>query len=235
MTVGRSSHRLVERLANSLMMRRILPTIERGDNPVTPYRLSFTVGGLLSEYARIGVDAFDDTGSWVGARKLMRGRNLLQVPTASSATRITSELVDRLSVLSAQEIEVVRDGTADDRATIMWVATARYYRIIFEFASEVVRSRFLARETTLRLSDIDAFFARLSGIAPEVAGLSEGTRLKLRQNLMRMLREASIVDTSGTIQPALPSVQVSAALAASGPDSFLVLPMSDELIARMMG
>ena len=100
-------------------------------------------------------------GMWgVGRVRVLReaeGGNILPVGPLSSAKRVARELVYRLQGLSAWELELLISGSQEGRNHLLWVAVCRPYRLVAEFAVEVVRERFLSMGTPLELADFDAF------------------------------------------------------------------------------
>lgn len=78
------------------------------------YRLSFTTGGLFLLEAPMVTDHYLATSrDWEHTRADERCRNLLQVRTASAATRISKELIARLEMLDLEELELLveaKDG-----------------------------------------------------------------------------------------------------------------------------
>ena len=65
--------------------------------------------------------------------------------------------MQRLAVLTDDEIELLIDATATERAHLLWAAACRRYDLIGEFAEEVVRERFLLLTPTLSYEDFDSF------------------------------------------------------------------------------
>jgi hypothetical protein len=198
------------------------------------YKLSFTTGGLLASEAGIAARIHEQCGGWDQTRDQIRKQNPFGIRTASSVTRVTQELVDRLRTLRPDEIELVANGSATERNAIAWLAATRRYLLIAEFAAEVLRERYVRMMPTLDASHFDSFLAEKAAWAPEVADLAASTRTRLRQSLFQMLREADLLSRDGTIEPMFFSDILLAVLRAQGADAFQVFPMTDEQIARAM-
>ena len=65
----------------------------------TPYRLSFTTGGIFAQESAMLAEIYLRTRDWQQSRNQVRTENLLQVRTAAAALRISKEVVARLEHL----------------------------------------------------------------------------------------------------------------------------------------
>ncbi|MBK6763409.1 MAG: DUF1819 family protein [Micrococcales bacterium] len=201
---------------------------------MTRYKLSFTTGGLLATEARITAPIHRQTRDWLQTRAQLRDSNPLGIRTAAAVTRVSREIVDRLQTLNGEELGIVEHGSAADRNAIMWVAVTRQYRLIHEFATEVLRDRFVGMTPTIELSHFDTFLVGKAAWSPEIADLTDSTRRKLRQNLFRMMREADLMSPAGGIIPALLSAQLTDVLRPHGREGLEVFPMTDDQISRAL-
>jgi len=177
--------------------------VDDGDAP-SRYALSFTSGALLAREAEIAAGLYLREHDWTRARRLIRDDNLLQTRVASSSARLAREVVQRLAVLSDQELELLLEAAPSERRLLLWVAACRRYALIGDFAEEVVRERFLRLTPTLEPERFDVFLREKSLWHPELAALAASTTAKLRQNVFRMLADASLL-ADGVIQRALPT------------------------------
>jgi hypothetical protein len=107
------------------------------------YKLSFTSGALLMREALIAAPLYLRERNWSKARAVIEEDNLLQARTVASGRRFAREVMQRLAALTEDEIELLVDATATERAHLLWAAACRRYDLIGEFAEEVVRERFL--------------------------------------------------------------------------------------------
>ena len=165
------------------------------------YRLSFTAGALLpSEMAELA-RAYERLGDWDGVAKASRAEGLLGYQAAKTAERLGSELIGRLRELDAPLVDRLRICIPEERRMVAWVACCRHYSFVREFATEVVRERFLAGGDSVSRADYLSFFERKEAQHPELASVSESTRDKLRQVLFRMFVDAGILAKGGAIQP----------------------------------
>lgn len=224
------------------------------------YRLSFTVGGLLASQGRTLAELFcaqeppeqpessesqelspsserPSPNAEVGEsicqiRKQAVTENVLAIRTPSANARIVGEVLKRLSALTFEELAYLagEEASYEDRAALMWVAMCRYYALVGEFASEVVRNHFLEGTMKLSYEDYDRYFAMKATWHPELDAISGATYKKLRENLFRAMDEARIIDRgSGMIVPYLMGGALEKMLGGT-PASLRYFPMRSDFI-----
>lgn len=196
------------------------------------YTLSFTGARLQRAESVALAELFRKFGDWDQVRRQAEEGNILQVRTLSSAKRVARELVFRLQELSARELELLISGSQEDQNHLLWVAVCRRYRLIAEFAVEVVRERFLSMGAPLELADFDAFYFRKADWHEELDLLKPVTRKKLRQVLFGMMRDAGLLSAQGAINPVMLSPEVRDAIAETRPDDLRLFPMFETGFAR---
>ncbi|SOD73481.1 putative inner membrane protein DUF1819 [Jatrophihabitans sp. GAS493] len=197
------------------------------DAPTMPprrYALSFTTGALLTREGALLAPLFIDGRGWEQVRDDAVEGNLLQARTHSTGVRLVRETVKRLSVLTDEEVALLVEATASERAHLMWVAACRRYELIGEFAEEVLRERYLLLAQTFGYEEFDSF-VRAKGLwHEELVALKDSTLQKLRSNVFKMLREADLLSDAGTILPAVLSERVAARLSARTPSDVRFFP-----------
>jgi hypothetical protein len=199
---------------------------------ISRYKLSFTSGALLMREAVIAAPLYLRERDWSKVRTVVEDGNLLQARTVASGRRIAREAVQRLTVLTDDEIELLIDATATERAHLLWAAACRHYDLIGEFAEEVVRERFLLLTATLSYEDFDSFVRGKALWHGELAELKESTMRKLRANLFRMLHEAGLLSDGGHLLPAVLSQRIASALSARTPSDLRFFPAIDDVAGR---
>jgi hypothetical protein len=169
---------------------------------------------------------------WTKVRASICDDNLLQTRTATSGSRLAREVVQRLAVLTDDEIELLMEATATERGHLLWAAACRRYDLIGEFAEEVVRERFLLLTPTLSYKDFDSFIRGKSLWHSELAELKESTLRKLRANVFRMLNEAGLLSDGGHLLQAVLSLRVASALAVHSPSDLRFFPTNNDAAWR---
>jgi hypothetical protein len=197
------------------------------------YKLSFTSGALLMREAMIAAPLYSRERDWSKVRALVEDENLLQARTVESGRRFAREVVQRLVVLTDDEIELLIDTSATERAHLLWTAACRRYDLIGEFAEEVVRERFLLMTPTLSYEDFDSFVRGKALWHGELAELKDSTLRKLRANLFRMLHEAGLLSDGGYLLQSVLSQRVASALAARTPSDIRFFPMTVNTTGRV--
>lgn len=165
-------------------------------------------------------------------RKQAVTENVLAIRTPSANARIVGEVLKRLSALTFEELAYLagEEASYEDRAALMWVAMCRYYALVGEFASEVVRNHFLEGTMKLSYEDYDRYFAMKATWHPELDTISGATYKKLRENLFRAMDEARIIDRgSGMIVPYLMGGALEKMLGGT-PASLRYFPMRSDFI-----
>jgi bacteriophage exclusion system BrxA-like protein len=169
----------------------------------TPYNLSFTAASLRPELARIVAEYFLTVRDWEKTKEHILSTNALQCRSASSAERLELELRKRLETLSDEQLIVLAQANAEDRAAMAWLAACKRISFAFGFAAEALRDKLAARDTILRPSDYETYVETEAVAHPELMKLSSSTKIKIRQVLLKMLSEAGLLGAGvewGTIQ-----------------------------------
>lgn len=188
------------------------------------YALSFTTGGLLAREAAVLAPVYSELRDWAKVRDAAVAENLLQTRTHSTGVRRVRETVNRLSVLSDRELEILADVTASERGHLMWAAACRRYELIGEFAEEVLRERFLTLVGTVSYEDYDSFYRAKAMWHDELDDLTDLSYKKLRQVLFKMMVEAGLLTTQGAIEPVLLSARVTECLNEGTPSDIRFFP-----------
>lgn len=188
------------------------------------YALSFTTGGLLEREASILATVYTEHRDWAKVRDVAVNGNLLQARTHSTGVRRVRETIKRLSSLSSREVEIFTELTASERSYVMWAAACRHYGLIGDFAEEVLRERFLTLAGTVSYDDYDFFYRAKAVWHDELSAVTDHSYKKLRQVLFRMMLEAGLLSTAGTIESALLSARVADLLDAHTPSDIRFFP-----------
>ena len=190
------------------------------------YSMSFTAGALLHQESLTVADLFEELGDWGRVRERVRDDNLLRMRTPSASKRIFKEVAGRLRQLTPAQLALLRTGTRQEQNHLLWLAICKRYRFIYDFAVEVVREKFLRLDFDLSYDAYDVFFNNKAEWHPEVEGVAESTRKKLRQVLFKMMREANLLTQDSQIVPAMPTPREIEVIVADSPSYLLAFPIS---------
>jgi hypothetical protein len=135
---------------------------------------------------------------WKSVAAVARSENLLRQRTTASTTRLLREICQRLEELSSVELDYLVGADAVDQRLLLFIAVCRRYRFIAEFTAEVLFPKAHTAETQLYPSDLSRFIDERSLNAPEVEKLTDKSRAKVRQVILRILSEAGLIDSTSS-------------------------------------
>ena len=189
------------------------------------YKMSFSTGGLFVNesiaLARLHVDGSD----WRQTILLAMGEGATSLPKSASNRRTLREIANRLSSLTDPERRfLIEDADRPEQEALLWLAACRAYRFVGEFAVEVIQDRYLSFRLDLPLETFDQFFDAKAEWDDDLAQIVGSTKLKLRQVLFRILREAGILDTGDRIVPSYLSLRLKSLIASRNPKELLYFP-----------
>ena len=167
------------------------------------YIMSFTAGTLLYHESVKLAELYRDLQDWQIVKQRALDENLLQARTQSPAKRVCREVISRLKFLTDNERDLLLAGTRQEQNYLLWLAICKRYRFIRDFAVEVLREKYLRLDLVLTQEDYEIFFNIKAEWHDELENLAESTREKLRQVVMKMLREADLLTDHNTINPAI--------------------------------
>ena len=189
------------------------------------YKMSFSTGGLFVNES-ISVARLHKAGeSWKETILTAMADGSTSLPKAASNRRTLREIANRVACLTEEERHfLINQSDRPEQEALLWLATCRAYLFVREFAMEVIRERFMSYRVDLPLDAFDHFFDGKAEWHPELTKITPSTRLKLRQILFRMLREAGVIDGASNIRPAYLSSRVIALIDHNAADDLLVFP-----------
>lgn len=167
------------------------------------YTLSLTAGGgLQPEQSAVLAMIHRDGEAWCSTVDRAFAEGCLH-PDTKTAHRVASEIAVRLDALSQEERGLLIKANPSDQTMILWLAACRAYRIVGEFAVEVVSDRHQVFRTDLSPLDFDVFFEAKSISSVKLQTAAKSTRAKIRSLVFRFMREAGIISADGRIHGVL--------------------------------
>ncbi len=189
------------------------------------YSLNFTTGGLFISESSLFVNLYLKLSDWNEVRKKVIDDNLLQVRTVSSSQKISGQICTRLKRLSSKEIAWFARASELEKGYLLWIGACRTYLFIREFAVEVLRENFINLLPEISHEDFDIFFNARSQWDDDLDKIKPATRLKLRQVLFRMMREARLITDELKILPAVMSSDLASIIFERDGQDMYVFPM----------
>lgn len=188
------------------------------------YSMSFTTGSLFHcESVKLAA-LYLDLCDWNAVREKVITENLLQARTLNTLKRVCSEIISRLKTLRSSELNLLVEANPQEQSYLLWLAICRRYRFIADFAIEVLRERYITFKTDLSHEDFDSFFNRKSEWHTELDNIHPSTRIKLRQVLFKILRDADLLTANKTINAALIGPRLLEAISLSSRNDVFFFP-----------
>jgi hypothetical protein len=190
-----------------------------------PYKMSFAVGGLLLNESVEVARLHDPSETWDATLRRALEVGVTSLPKAASRRRTLREIVNRISTLNDEELDyLVEEADRRDKQALLWLATCRAYRFVHEFATEIIRERYLSLQFDLPLESFDILFAAKAEWDDGLSGISPATKAKLRQILFRMMREANVISDDNRMLPIYLSPRLKALVGKNTPQDFVLFP-----------
>jgi len=162
---------------------------------------------------------------WGAAKEAILDHNLFQTRTESTARRKLRELIPRLSTLTHEQLQLIVSGSISEQRALLWLSVCKRNPILKDFATMVVREKYLTLDLRIRTTDFDRFLDSQSVWHAELEKLTANTRTKLATVTMRMLREAELVNSEGIIQLTLMSSELAQVIRDDDRSWFEVFPV----------
>lgn len=188
------------------------------------YSLGFTTGAALLRESVTTAQLYDDHKDWNVVREIAIKNNVFQARTQSTAKKIYREVSKRLGNLRGSEIELLAQDDENQVKTLVWLAVCRQYRLIKEFATEIIVPKFNAAQIQVGHEDYDAFFNQKAEWHENLDSSSDNTRYKARQVLFLILKDCGVVGANHEIQNQLLDDRVKQLIIASNPEDLGIYP-----------
>lgn len=171
------------------------------------YSFSFLAGALYVPESIAVAALMRVHREWDVVSRLAANENVLRQRKAASRKRILREIRYRLEQLTPAELAFFCDAAPQDQRQLLFLAVCGRFRFIREFVEEVLRPKARALEHELYRGDFARFFDRKAAEFPEIERLTDKSRAKIVQVMVRMLAEAGLLESTVTqrIQRPIPS------------------------------
>jgi len=189
--------------------------------------MALTAGALLLNDSVEIAKLYISIGDWETVYDKAVKVNIIQARALSTSKRITWEICSRLKLLSSEELQIVADGTVQEQQQILWVSICLRYKLVYEFAVEILREKFLTLNYELTHSDFDAFFENKSSWHIELENIKDSTMNKFRQVLFKILRETDLLSSNFIINPVFLSRRVIEAIKSRSYNDFSIFPVAE--------
>jgi hypothetical protein len=197
------------------------------------YSFSFLAGALFFPESVAIAELMNRYRDWARVARQALEQNIIRQRTAASRVRILREIRYRLEQLSREQLQFLCEASSRDQRHLLFLAMCQRFRFIGEFVEEVLRPKALALEFQIRPTDFARFFDRKAAEAPELDELTDKSRAKIKQVLIRTLAEAGLINSTADqrIQRLVPSKAL--VRAAADPRLLRFLLLSDAEIRQL--
>jgi len=191
----------------------------------TKYLMSFTMGGLFYIESLSLLELY--SGDWSEVYQYALDKNRLQTRVVSTSKRMLAEIIHRLETLTKEEIEILLNGSPIEQKYLLWLGVCRRYLFIHDFATSVLRERYLTLKYDLPIEEFEIFYNAKEQSHKELERITEGSRYKQRTVLFRILREADILDSNNMILPTILTDELIVTIAKHDVNDLMIFPISD--------
>jgi hypothetical protein len=199
------------------------------------YSFSFISGALYVPESLVLGRILATGAAWDEAVGLALRDNLLRQRKEASSVRLLREIRYRLEQLDRPALDFLCHARSPDQRHLLYIAVCKRYRFIREFTLEVLRPKALSLDLQLYPADLARFIDRKGSESPEVDRLTDKSIAKIRQVILRMLAEASLLDSTANqrLTPRLPSKALARLVAKGDPGLLRLLLLSDADIRQI--
>jgi len=162
------------------------------------YILSFTAASLLAYENEVIADLYLQTNNWDIVQTEVLENDILQKSTIATRKREFIELKKRLQTLTLEQMSFFRYATSSDTRFLVLLGCLKLYGFIFDFISEVVRNKLLLFDYQILNSDYESFYESKALSHENLNTISEATKKKLKQVLLKILEQADLIDSVKT-------------------------------------
>jgi len=188
------------------------------------YKLSFTSTALGLTESINTAEIYLGCHDWEVTKDIIKKENTLQSRTLTRNQRVVWEIIHRLSLLTNDQLELLVDGSLEEQRLLLWFGINNFYKMIREFAIEVLHEKFLVMDMSLTEDDYQAFYLRKLDWHPELDEITESTQYKLRWVLFKMMREAGLLTNENNIIRVIPGPRLSQALQSHANFAYRIYP-----------
>lgn len=173
-----------------------------------PYSASFTTGALLLEETKVLLSLLGQMPSGEALDRAKKETQYLGINSEVARRKIAGEIYKRYQAVNEQVWVLFQSlHQTPDQLLILLYVCLKTYQLLADFMSRVVINRWQQRLLTLDRTDFERFLDDQTPTHSELKTLTEGTRRKLAQITMLMLKQAGLVQHGQLTSPPV-SVQV---------------------------
>ena len=159
------------------------------------YLLSFTTMSLNVYETQEVAKLFLKYQNWDKVRKIIIDENYLQKNAVSTLKRQFTEIKRRLNNLTYEELEYLATNDYESKHIVM-LSAFKTYKMIYDFAVEVMRVKYFKGDLKILNSDFENFFESKKLAYENLNTITDATKYKLKQVMFRMFEEADFITST---------------------------------------
>ncbi len=156
------------------------------------YLLSFITMSLNVYETQEVAKLFLKYQNWDKVRKIIIDENYLQKNAVSTLKRQFTEIKRRLNNLTDKELEYLATNDYESKYIVM-LSAFKTYKMIYDFAVEVMRVKYFKGDLKILNSDFENFFESKKLAYENLNTITDATKYKLKQVMFRMFEEADFI------------------------------------------
>jgi hypothetical protein len=130
--------------------------------------------------------------------KIVIEENTLQRNTIATRKREFSEIKKRLQTLTSNELHYFATSSSEEAKQLAMLSCFKLYRLIYEFAAEVLQEKILLFDMRILDSDYNSFLESKKVSSQKLATISETTQNKIKQVMFKIFEQANFIDSVKT-------------------------------------
>lgn len=162
------------------------------------YILSYTSTSLSSFEAEIMANLYQELHDWLSVGNSVVHDNALQKDTLATRRRTFIEIRKRLETLTPEQLSFYSQATSTDIKYLTLLSCFKFYQLIFDFSSQVIRNKLLLFDFQILNSDYESFYDSKRAAFDNLNSISEMTQKKLKQVMFKILEQAGLIDSIKT-------------------------------------
>lgn len=164
------------------------------------YTAQLSAGSLLIPESRILAQQLLADSSEQGWLHAVKTENILQKSSPATAVRMARLIRQRLAFLDEAGVAMVAHDSLEICTQMLLLAAIRHSRLLGDFMIDVYRGKQLRLETHLRAADWEVYLHECAQRDPAVLNWTATTRAKLHQVILRILAEATYLESRKTLR-----------------------------------
>ncbi len=157
------------------------------------YSFSFTGASALITETLVIAEEYHKLNDWNAVRISLLDNNHLNKIKQGTFKREFSEIKKRLSLLNADQLQLMIQGSYDDAKSMILLSLVKTYPFVYDFIAEVLLNKYQLFDRNLLESDYTRFVNSKSLQHPELERLTEITYKKVKQVVFKLLQQVGLI------------------------------------------